>query len=370
MNDNVIPLQRPDVAARQAQEWVIRIDAGRLSAQDRQALQAWLAADERHATLLDTHALLWCEAVRATFPPGSGAASGAAAIIYPTGQGLRTGSPLLARTLLAGSRSWYLAGLLSLGLLWLMWDVLPHRLADPLSQLQSKLITSSPSMTTAIGQQREMPLLDGSHVHLNTASAIEVTYSKERRRIVLNRGEALFDVAKDAERPFEVVAGTTTVRAIGTRFTVLRLADGRTEITVFEGVVEVVRAPSWNRDGAVNELNGPRQPLRLSAGQTLTIQPDKMVIQQLAKSALEHKLAWREERIVFDDVSLGEAVAQVNRYSQTALKIADPALMDLHVSGAFSTADVPVFIRSLEQGFGLQVAQTAEGYRISQANQR
>jgi transmembrane sensor len=95
-----------------------------------------------------------------------------------------------------------------------------------------------------------------------------------------------------------------------------------------------------------------------------------MVIQQLAKSALEHKLAWREERIVFDDVSLGEAVAQVNRYSQTALKIVDPALMDLHVSGAFSTADVPVFIRSLEQGFGLQVAQTAEGYRISQASQR
>jgi transmembrane sensor len=243
-----------------------------------------------------------------------------------------------------------------LGIALLLWGIPLRSLVD----FQGAPHAMPSSMTTDIGQHLEVPLIDGSRVHLNTASTIQVAYTKERRRVVLDKGEGLFDVAKDAQRPFEVVAGAVIVRAIGTRFSVLRLEDGRTDITVFEGVVEIVKTQAVGTD----------QPLRLGMGQAMTTQADKVVLRQLAKPALEHKLAWREDRIVFDSVSLGEAVTQVNRYSMVPLRIAEPELMNLHVSGAFSTADVPVFVRSLEQGFGLHVERTTEAYLITKASVR
>lgn len=352
MNDNVISLQR-DNAALQAREWVVRIDSGRLTAQERQDLQTWLAEDAAHANLLDTHALLWCEAASAKFPPF---AKGSSHPAEPERRSFAAGTGSPALTWLRAIKSWYLAGLLALGMLLVLWGTPIRKLVDSPGAPHAMPM----SMTTDIGQHLEVPLIDGSRVHLNTASTIQVAYSKERRRVVLDKGEGLFDVAKDALRPFEVVAGAVIVRAIGTRFSVLRLPDGRTDVTVFEGIVEIIKS----RDGVVD------QPVRLGIGQTMTTQADKLVLQQLAKPALEHKLAWREDRIIFDGISLGEAVAQVNRYSQVPLLLQEQELMDLHVSGAFSTADVPVFVRSLEQGFGLHVERTNEAYLISKASVR
>lgn len=350
MNDNVVSLQRGKDSELRAQEWVVRIDSGRLSAHERQELRAWLAEDPIHAQLLDTHALLWCEAARANFPP---IALDAASPVEPKAWSFTTGILAPRLTWMRAARSLYLAGLLVLGIAVLLWGIPLRSLVDSLGVPHDM----PSSMTTDIGQHLEVPLIDGSRVHLNTASSIQVAYSKERRRVVLDKGEGLFDVAKDAQRPFEVVAGAVIVRAIGTRFSVLRQPDGRTDVTVFEGVVEIIKTQAGATD----------QPLRLAIGQTMTTQADKVVLRQLAKPALEHKLAWREDRIVFDSVSLGEAVAQVNRYSSVPLHIAESDLMDLHVSGAFSTANVPVFIRSLEQGFGLHVERTAEAYLISKA---
>ena len=351
MTNNVISWQRGNASALQAQEWVVRIDSGRLTAQERQDLQAWLAEDPAHAKLLDTHALLWCESARAKFPP---IASGSVHPVKPKGQSFTAGMGALAHTWWNGTKSWYLAGLLALGMAFVFWGTPVRGLVDSPGAPRDL----PKSITTDIGRHLEVPLADGSLVHLNTASSIQVAYSKERRRVVLDKGEGLFDVAKDAQRPFEVVAGTTTVRAIGTRFSVLRLPDGRTDVTVFEGVVEILKG----------QTAGTEQPLRLGAGQTVTAQADKIVLQQLARPALENKLAWREDRIIFDSVSLGEAIAQVNRYSPVPLRIMEPQLMDLRVSGAFSTADVPVFVRSLEQGFGLHVERTTEAYSISKAS--
>jgi transmembrane sensor len=353
MTNNVISLQRGNDSALQAQEWVVRIDSGRLTAQERQDLQAWLAEDAAHAKLLDTHALLWCEAARAKFPP---IASGSVDPDKPKAQSFVTGRGAPALAWVHGKKSWYLAGLLALGMAFVLWGTPIRSLVDSPGAAREL----PKSITTDIGRHLEVPLADGSLVHLNTASAIQVAYSKERRRVVLDKGEGLFDVAKDAQRPFEVVAGSTTVRAIGTRFSVLRLPDGRTDVTVFEGIVEILKG----------QTAGTEQPLRLGAGQTATAQADKIVLQQLAKPALENKLAWRDDRIIFDSVSLGEAVAQVNRYSLVPLRITGPELMDLHVSGAFSTADVPVFVRSLEQGFGLHVERTDEAYLISKSSVR
>jgi transmembrane sensor len=363
MNENVIPLQRNSSAVSRAQEWIVRIDAGRLTPHDRYELQAWLAEDPSHAKVLDTHALLWSEAARAAFPAvasreatslGSNKVSFAKAFGVPA----RAGWPRPG--------TWLAGAAFALTLAAVFWGAPLRTFMGP---LDGPPVAAS-TMATNVGQQIEVPLVDGSQVHLNTSSTIRVAYSKERRRVVLDKGEGLFDVAKDPMRPFEVVAGNTTVRAIGTKFSVVLLPDGRTDVTVFEGVVEVLRTPIGASESMGNEFDAAHQMLRLAAGQTVTTQADRVVLQKLAKPALENKLAWRDDRIVFDSVSLGEAVTQVNRYSPIPLHISDPALMDLHVSGAFSTADVPVFVRSLEHGFGLHVERTSEAYLISKAVSR
>jgi transmembrane sensor len=99
-------------------------------------------------------------------------------------------------------------------------------------------LTRSARYSTRLGEVRTVALQDGSVVTLNTQSTIDVAYSRRDRRIQLISGEALFDVAKDASRPFLVSAGLAEVRAVGTSFTVSRVGAEPVEVMVREGVVE------------------------------------------------------------------------------------------------------------------------------------
>ncbi|WP_293679407.1 FecR domain-containing protein, partial [uncultured Phenylobacterium sp.] len=93
---------------------------------------------------------------------------------------------------------------------------------------------------TDVGAQQIVRLNDGSTLRLNTASRVEIRFSRDERRITLQRGEGFFEVAHDASRPFIVVAGETRVRAIGTKFDVRRVG-GATQVILAEGRVQVTR---------------------------------------------------------------------------------------------------------------------------------
>jgi transmembrane sensor len=101
--------------------------------------------------------------------------------------------------------------------------------------------------TTDTAEQRTVTLEDGSRIELNARSRLRVTYSKTVRTVELYDGQALFQVAKDASRPFLVKSGEATVRAVGTQFDVYR-KDDHTTVTVLEGRVAVY-APEL-REGA------------------------------------------------------------------------------------------------------------------------
>lgn len=333
-------------AQEQARRWIARIDAGELDAPSRAELHTWLAEDPQHAHLLDTHALLWSDASRAAFPAPSLSPRSAA-------RGGWWGRPRWSGSLLG------LVVLVAAGV----------RLFIPSGPMPENQAQTSMTMRTALGQHEKLTLQDGSRMHLNTASVVQVAFGDKQRRVVLDRGEGFFDVAKDPSRPFEVVAGQSIVRAVGTRFAVRRLDDRRVEVTVFEGLVEVLRPAASLRDAA-EPVIVRRQPLRLAAGQQALDAGDQIVLKSLAPAALEQRLAWQEGRIVFDATPLPDAVEQVNRYSDRPLRLSGPALQSVKVSGAFSTQDIAVFLRSLEQGFGLRVEQGADAVLITAAPRR
>ena len=199
---------------------------------------------------------------------------------------------------------------------------------------------------TPIGAVETVSIIDGSRVTLNTDTAIRVALSEGERRIQLDRGEAYFEVAKDAHRPFVVRAGTVSVTAVGTQFSVRRQGLD-TLVIVTEGVVRV-----QGHGGA----SAPA-PQAVTAGQSARITEAGLLIQNEPEPRVEEQLSWRTGVLVFRDARLENAVAEFNRYNARKILIADPALKDLRVAGSFKATSTDAFVHLLEQAFPLRVVE-------------
>lgn len=207
------------------------------------------------------------------------------------------------------------------------------------------------SFATALGERKVCRLPDGSRIHLNTASRIEVNYLGAERRIRLLAGEALFAVAKDPRRPFVVRADRVSVQALGTVFNV-RLRDSSVEVTVTEGVVAVADAPP---KGSARNLEPPTN--RLAAGQAAMVSPGAVAEIALDPAALEKRVVWTEGVIDLHGETLEQAVLEFNRYSETKLVLGDPALAAVRVGGTFKTEDSEKFVAALQAGFGVSAVR-------------
>lgn len=208
------------------------------------------------------------------------------------------------------------------------------------------------SYRTAVGEQRVVKLADGSIVTLNTRSHVKVRLEKEQRSVELIRGEALFDVAHDAERPFRVLAGATVVQAIGTQFNVYRTESGTT-VSVVEGIVEVSsRASDSGRFGGASPTVGT--PERLTAGQQAQLSAEGAMVHQ-APAEIDRVVAWRERRLIFRSEPLAAIAAEFNRYNDTQLLIVGPATSARRVTGVFDADKPGALVAFLERDPQLSV---------------
>ena len=232
------------------------------------------------------------------------------------------------------------------------------------------------SMTRGDGWQRyateygvltRIVLSDGSVVHLNTNSVMRTRLSPGHREVVLERGEALFKVAHDATRPFDVQAAGTTVRAVGTEFSVrLREPNEKTpgqqqwqkdvEVLVKEGRV-AIDPPKQQLERAAAL---PSSVSMLSAGETVTISASRVSVQRVPDTEVDKKLSWTEGRLWFERQRLADVVAEFNRYNRRQMVIADPAIADLRVGGGFEANDPESFMAALEKTFGIRAFPSAE----------
>lgn len=199
---------------------------------------------------------------------------------------------------------------------------------------------------TAIGQEQSVRLADGSLVHLNTDSAIEVAMQRDQRLVRLLKGEARFDVAHNAARPFIVQAGESSLRAVGTAFNV-RLRPELTELTVLEGRVAV-------RDGGA--------PARtVAAGSGAAIRGGTVAVTPLEHVQLVQRTAWQSGVIQFDGETLDQAVIEFNRYRRAPIVIGDPQLASIRIGGTFKPGNSEQFVAALRESFGIRsVADTGD----------
>jgi transmembrane sensor len=217
-----------------------------------------------------------------------------------------------------------------------------------------------PHYETAIGEQRDVLLPDGSRITLNTDTAVTVRYAESVRRIDLERGEAVFSVKHDAHRPFDVAAGETLTRALGTEFNVDMRRD-RISVSVIEGVVRV----SAVGDAGTGEPPGIPA---LTKGRTAEMRRGEGRIAETAAD-LNRIHAWRARRMEFSNTPLPDALAEFNRYSPAQVVIGTPELQSVRVSGVFSIGDTEAFLFSLREALGAQTLANADEIVLVRAQQ-
>lgn len=215
------------------------------------------------------------------------------------------------------------------------------------------LLRASPLATTT-GEQRMLTLEDGSRIFLNTDTRLFVDQDASQRRVRLESGEALFDVAKDPHRPFIVTAGARQVTALGTSF-VVRRDERRLAVTLMEGKVTV--APIDSAASAPATVLAP--------GQRLTFTRSSPPV--LDQPTMDSVTAWRRGEVILDKTRLQDAIDEMNRYSAVKLVIDDARVADIRVSGIFRAGDSERFAQAVAATYQLNIDHAARRIVLSDA---
>jgi transmembrane sensor len=290
------------------------------------------------------------------------------------------------------------ASLATLTIAIVVWTELPALMSfAPLRELVAFAgrITAGDSAEqyiTEVGQRSTVTLRDGSSVELNAKTRVKVNFTETRRSVELVDGQALFHVAKNPHRPFIVRAGNREIVAIGTAFDVRVDAD-YLRVTLIEGKVavstqsllpvsarSVASKPAGTapvasggpdlRRGSTQEAkvdalahSGAEGEVFLAPGQQLIASlrlasdgsafgnedpADPGVVRAVDVAKV---IGWRDGRVFLEDLTLGEAVAEMNRHSPVQIRVDSPQLERLRVNGMFRAGEQDAFAAALESYF-------------------
>lgn len=315
MNDGETP-----TALDEAAEWYVRRDAGALEGGEETRFRAWLMQPANRAAYEEISGT-WDDLGRMPRPRLSTASPRYGDVRMAS---RRRHPPRQSRT-----RRWALGAV----------AVVAAVIAGYAFDLPMRLEADS---MTATGETRTVTLDDGSSAVLNTASAIAVDYSRERRRVLLLRGEAMFIVAKDATRSFVVAAASGEAIARGTVFAV-RKEDEAATVTVLESRVGV----SYPAAG--------RTAVELSPGEAVGY--SRRGLGQPRAVDADAATAWRRGKLIFVDRPLGEVITELNRYHSGRIQIIDGSISSHPVSGVFDTGNPLQALEVIEQTLGLHTTR-------------
>jgi transmembrane sensor len=342
-------------AAEEAAEWWVLLQ-GEVSRKEREDYVDWLRESPVHVAemlrVAQVHGALekfrrWSE-----IPTDGGGTEGT---VVPLVRPTHTTSPPVSKYT---PRQWRLAASVAAVLLVIA------ALTGLLLALRGQVIE------TQRGERREVALADGSVVQVDPETRLKVQYEAHTRRVVLERGRALFHVAKNPERPFLVQVRDTTVRAVGTAFAVEE-ADHTVVVTVAEGRVVVLHGPvtegplpDTTREkkttaSAViraDKAAGPNEPrsagsavteIILIANQQVTV-AGAGTAEPVREVDSARVLSWAEGRLIFENESVERAVREFNRYNRIQLRVNDAALAQRPISGVFSASDPESFVAFIQ----------------------
>ena len=328
----------PNEIDLEALRWLILMERGPLGPDEQRRFAAWVAADVRHQG-----AIVRAQAASLRLERLAALAGGQSVLEpFPNQQSLLQKNTT-RRSIVAAAAS--AAGLMGIT----AW----------LERGRIEEIWYGTRYASSVGELKKVVLADGSVVTMNTQTELRVRYTGERRDIRLVRGEAMFAVTHDAKRPFAVRVGEWTAVAVGTAFAIRRLDEPTTDVTVTEGIVQLLPV-----DRSVSAA-GPR----LTANQEALIGADgKVEVSQVSDSQIGQRLAWRTRLVVFAGEPLREALAQMNRYRHRPIVVDDPALAERRIVGVFSTTDTQTFVSAMTATLGIEAVGSGNVVLLRRVN--
>lgn len=215
-------------------------------------------------------------------------------------------------------------------------------------------------LTTGVGEQRLVNLEDGSLVRLNARSKVSVRIGSKRRDIELIEGQALFEVAEDAQRPFVVSAGGIAVSALGTAFDVNR-RQSSTVVTVLDGRVRV----ETQRNAAAESAPAPSGGgIAVHAGEQAVVDRTGAIDMDVSANVTA-ATSWIHNLLVFEDTPLETVIEEINRYSRRQIVLEDAALAPLRINAVLQSGNPDALLRYLQRDRGVQISFGSSTIRIS-----
>lgn len=223
------------------------------------------------------------------------------------------------------------------------------------SRPTSRADAATQHLLTGHGEQRTFQLADQSVVHLNTDTAVTVRIDRDARLVILEHGEAVFEVTHEQGRPFRVSAGPAQVEDVGTIFDV-KVSPAAALVTVVSGQVKL---------GLTRKFEQASPYLQLVAGQQARV-ADGTLPAQPSTVDVARETAWLHRQINFQNEPLGLVTDEFNRYATVPFEIDSQTLRNLKISGTFAIDDSEAFMAFLRTLPGVRVHVTPTHIRVSQ----
>src|SRR3984957_1963709 len=353
------------VSEREAAAWHDRLHRDKVSDETRRAFADWLAQSPRHRSLYDAIDEGWSNLREAAEDPQI------LALRHETALRLTRRTSDSVRPL-----RWAAAGVLVAVVA--VAGIIAVRSPGDYSLIASFRNTfhlgSAGHYETSTGERLAFTLNDGSQVTLDTQSELKVSFSTAERSVHLTRGQAFFEVTKDAQRPFVVEVRNRRFVAVGTAFDV-RVDGDQVRVTMVEGTVRVEgrgqevaasTAPGASTQHSASGTSGrsaDRDMTRSESPAVTTITAGEQLITDAQRedhvraTDPERSTSWRRGQLVFDNTRLADAIAEVNRYSEAKIELAEPDLGNLRLSGAFAAGRPTVFVEAVTTYFPVRVTR-------------
>jgi transmembrane sensor len=213
--------------------------------------------------------------------------------------------------------------------------------------------------TTERGESRTVVLKDGSVLHLNTQSRVRWIGTGKDRRVALELGEVLFEVAHDATRPFRVTVGSSEIRDLATEFDVYRKSNGSVVVTVLSGQVAI-------KDLGIGDNPPAWSERQLKSNEQIEFTPASLIADVHAVDATK-TVRWREGLLETEGQSFVTVVSELNRYTNKQILIADPRVDAAHIKlgGALGIHDIPAALYLIQETAPVVITDNGDSYVLS-----
>ena len=322
-----------------ASYWLVKRDADSLSPEEQRDFEAWLAADPAHRKAYERTQSMWDNFEQDADPAELRALRTAALAVPPA-----------PRRWPRSAAAVVICGMAAFAVL-VLSSARHSRLDTPTT---ASIPPLSERYSTVHNERSIVTLSDGTVVTLNLGTTLYVTFTPAERFVRITQGQAFFEVAKNPHRPFVVAAADRRVTALGTQFDV-RLDPDRVEVVLLEGKVSV----DHTSPTMLERLDIRPSHVELKPGEKLVAALGEPVT--VTRTNAQRVTSWHQGWVVFDNDTLGNAVAELNRYADHPISVPEESVRNLRLSGVFRVGQPDRFAAIIQELLPVKAVEGTHG---------